>query len=147
MHDTKDEPDIESLLNNDPELAQAVIKAMTSELFGDVKSLRSEVHRLAQKVETLSPAIEEVEDKWLKAKTHAISAAFKNDIREILKDEASESFSRATTSISRSNDLLNIAVEEINRYGWFLLSSCIAAGALSAGVIFTLLLYFKFFMM
>lgn len=132
---------VESLINNDPELAETVVNAMTSQLFGDVKSLHSEVHRLAQGIESLSPSLTEVEDKWLKAKSKIVSEAFKNDIRDILKNETKESFSKVATEITKSNDYLRLAIEDINRFSVLTLVASIAAGAISGTCIFVILLY------
>ena len=64
-----------------------------------------------------------------------------DDSLSTLKNETKESFSKVATEITKSNDYLRLAIEDINRFSVLTLVTSIAAGAISGTCIFVILLY------
>lgn len=128
---------------DDLEYQKQVFQATVSELFGDVRKLDNELRNIEEKIDGLAPLAQDIDKRWLAARSRALSAEFETLVSEVLRKETSHALESHSTTFRKAGDRLIRLTNDHDRLPIYLLLSCIIVGILSGIAAACITLYIK----
>lgn len=109
----------------------------------DIHNLKSEISKVSEQIEALSPQVSDVDARWIKRKKQALSAEFEETVRTILKQSSIDALRQATKSIEvASTHTADIAKTQAATLYWIVAIS-ILTGMTSSVVTLVVIMWFE----
>lgn len=88
-------------------------ESIHADVMGDIDKLRGELGTISEKIESLKVQSAGVETNWLAGKSNALRGEFKVAIKEILNEELPRSLGNTNKQLTRSNDIMTVAMSHM----------------------------------